>query len=36
LDDLDSAVAEMGHMLRFYERVLAERDIRRPYFRDAI
>ncbi|MEU8665253.1 DUF6959 family protein, partial [Actinoplanes philippinensis] len=30
LDDLDHAVGEMTEVLRFYERVLAERGLRRP------
>jgi hypothetical protein len=34
LDDLDYTVEEMTKMLRFYESVLAERDVRRPYFRN--
>ncbi|MDI1461374.1 hypothetical protein QEZ54_10375 [Catellatospora sp. KI3] len=32
LDDLDYGVREMTEMLEFYERVLAERGIDRPYF----
>lgn len=35
LDDLDNAIAEMAQMLRFYESVLDEHDIRLPYLRDA-
>jgi hypothetical protein len=35
LDDLGSGVQQMAQMLRFYESVLAERDIRLPYVPDA-
>jgi hypothetical protein len=31
LDELDVAVEEMGVILGFYEQVLSERGIRRPY-----
>jgi hypothetical protein len=32
LDDLDHAVAEMTQILRFYETVLDENHIERPYY----
>ena len=32
-DNLDSAVEEMTQMLRFYESVLEEHDVERPYRR---
>ncbi|MBV1853186.1 DUF6959 family protein [Catellatospora tritici] len=32
LDDLDHGIRDMTEMLEFYERVLAERGISRPYF----
>lgn len=31
LDELDDAVEEIGAMLSFYEQVLLQRGIRRPY-----
>jgi predicted RNase H-like HicB family nuclease len=33
--DLDSAVEELTQMLRFYESVLEEHDVQRPYFRNS-
>jgi hypothetical protein len=33
LDDLDYAVEELTQMLRFYESILEEHDVQRPYFR---
>lgn len=35
-DDLDDVVEEVTQMLRFYEAVLEEHGIRRPYFRDDV
>jgi hypothetical protein len=34
LDKLDYAVGEMTDMLHFYQSILAERDIQRPYVQD--
>lgn len=33
LDDLDYAIEELTQMLRFYEAVLEEHHLQRPYFR---
>ncbi|MEU8606926.1 hypothetical protein AB0C29_02845 [Actinoplanes sp. NPDC048791] len=35
-DDLDSAVEELAQMLHFYESVLEERDVERPYRRKSL